>query len=359
MISKACVVGTYQRKLEEMAAAWPEMSLTVVVPPRWQGTALERLHTRGYQLEVLPQALAGNFHWHFYPTLGRLLRRIRPALVHLDEEPYNFATYHANRLARRYGAKTVWFSWQNLLRHYPPPFSWWERHTLNHSDYALVGSREAERVWRKKGYRGPMRVLPQFGVDPKTFTPPPTPRPVSSVHLAYVGRLVPEKGVDVFLHALAELPGTWHASILGDGPARESLRRLTLRLGITDRVTFRPAVPSGAMPRFYHTVDILVLPSRTRPNWMEQFGRVLIEAMACGVTVVGAQSGEIPQVIGEAGLTFPEADVPALRHILHELISDVARRQSLGRAGRVRVLTHYTQRHIAEETIKVYREVLG
>ncbi len=359
MISKACVVGIYQRKLEEMAAAWPEMELTVVVPPHWQGRKLERLHTNGYRLAVLPQMFAGRFHWHFYPTLGKLLREVRPALVHLDEEPYNLATFHANRLARLYGAKTLWFSWQNLLRHYPLPFSLWEKYTLHHSDYALVGSHSAAQVWRAKGYRGPLQVLPQFGVDPEFFTPPASPRPTSPVHLAYVGRLVPEKGVDVLLQALADLPGRWRVTILGDGPEEMALRRLALKLRIAGRVMFRPAIASKEMPRFYHTVDVLVLPSRTRRNWMEQFGRVLIEAMACNVAVVGAESGEIPHVIGDAGLTFPEGDVDALRKNLHELIGDAARRQSLGRAGRVRVLTHFTQRHIADETVGVYREVLG
>src|SRR3972149_1621779 len=96
MVSKACVVGAYQRKLEEVAARGGE--LTVAVPPAWRDERglmrLERAHTRGYDLVVEPLAFNGSFHLHYYPRLGRLIERLRPEIVHMDEEPYNFATFH-------------------------------------------------------------------------------------------------------------------------------------------------------------------------------------------------------------------------------------------------------------------------
>jgi glycosyltransferase involved in cell wall biosynthesis len=113
------------------------------------------------------------------------------------------------------------------------------------------------------------------------------------------------------------------------------------------------------MPEFYHRLDALVLPSRSRPNWMEQFGRVLIEAMACGVPVVGADSGEIPHVIDGAGLTFPEGDVGALRARLEQLMSQPHLRADLIRRGRARVLDQYTQARVAAETVTVYREMMA
>ena len=98
MISKACVVGAYQKKLEEMARL-PELELTLVVPPYWRDERgvleLERQHTEGYELVVEPMTFNGNFHLHFYPGLGKQIRRVRPDLVHIDEEPYNLATAHA------------------------------------------------------------------------------------------------------------------------------------------------------------------------------------------------------------------------------------------------------------------------
>ncbi|MCC6566994.1 MAG: glycosyltransferase, partial [Chloroflexi bacterium] len=132
MISKACVVGIYQKKLEDIARLG--IDLTVAVPPAWRDErgeqALERVYVGGYDLRVLPIRFNGNFHLHVYRGLGRLFADLKPDLVHIDEEPYNAATWQAIWHARRIGAKVVIFSWQNLLRHYPPPFSWGERWAL-------------------------------------------------------------------------------------------------------------------------------------------------------------------------------------------------------------------------------------
>jgi len=109
------------------------------------------------------------------------------------------------------------------------------------------------------------------------------------------------------------------------------------------------------MPAQYAAMDVLTLPSRTCPNWKEQFGRVLIEAMACGVPVVGSDSGAIPSVIGDAGLVFPEGNAVALRDHLAALRDDVALRRSLGERGRQRVLACFTQERIAAQTVALYR----
>jgi len=383
-----------------MARAAPEMALTVLVPPYWRDErgrlALERAHTDGYELIVQPIRFNGAYHLHYYPHLPRLMaerrpdivhidEEPRPDIVHIDEEPYNLATFHANRVARRSGARTLWFSWQNLHRRYPPPFAWFERYNLRHVDYALMGSHSAAAVWQAKGYRGRWAVIPQFGVDPDLFHPPAMPRADGPPHIAYVGRLVSEKGCDLLLEAVANLPGDWHLTFVGSGPEQQALRDQAAALGLRGRVTFRPWLPSTAMPDFYRhampdfyrQVDVLVLPSRRRPNWTEQFGRVLIEAMACQVAVVGAAVGEIPYVIGDAGLTFPEGvgeipyvigdagltfpegDVEALRDRLSWLLQDPAQRQALGRAGRARVLAHYTQQRVAQETVDVYRRLMA
>lgn len=363
MISKACIVGIYQRKLTAMAEMAPELALTVVVPPYWRDergtTPLERVYTDGYRLEVQPLWFNGSFHMHFYPRLLEVIKRVKPQLVHIDEEPYNLATYHANVLARRTGAKTLWFSWQNLARRYPPPFSWMERYNLAHCDYALAGSQTAAAVWREKGYGGALSVIPQFGVDARLFRPGAESRTQTSTHIVYVGRLVPEKGCDLLLQALSEVQGAWHATILGSGPEAQALRDATAAMGLDDRVTFRPWLASAEMPDFYRSADVLVLPSRTRPNWTEQFGRVLIEAMASGVAVVGADVGEIPYVIGDAGRLFPEGDAGALAAALTDLVALPHRRRELGARGRERVLATFTQEHVAASTLAVYRGLIS
>ena len=362
MISKACVSGMYQRKLEELARL-PNVDLHVVVPPYWREghkrLILERMYTAGYRLHVLPMAFNGNFHLHFYPSLGGVFDQVTPQVVHIDEEPYNLATFQAMHLSRQRGTRAVFFTWQNLLRRYPLPFSSLERYNLTHSTYAIAGNQEAAQVLRAKGYTGATAVIPQFGVDPELYRRDRTPtRPDRPFTIGYVGRMVGEKGVQVLLRAVAELQGEWRLRLIGDGPYLPRLQALCTQLGLVQRVVFQSRVPSQDMPRQLNELDVLVLPSLTRRNWKEQFGRVLIEAMACEVPVVGSSCGEIPNLIADAGEIFPEGSAQALRDALVKLIRSPDLCADLGRRGRARVLARYTQRQIALDTYAVYTQVL-
>ena len=361
MVSKACLVGSYQRKLEEIARQ-PDVELTVVVPPSWRDAQgeleLERAHVEGYRLVVDPIRFNGSYHLHYSPRLRERIEEFRPEIVHIDEEPYNLATWHAWRLARSAGARSLYFSWQNLLRRYPFPFNRLERAVLQGVDYAIAGSQGAADVWRRKGYTGSLAVIPQFGVDPDIFAPPARRDPGRGLVIGYAGRLVPEKGIDLLIRAAAGLPGAWQLTLAGEGPERGTLASLAKEMGVQEQVFFDGWLPAGRMPAYLQQLDVLVLPSRSRPNWKEQFGRVLIEAMACQVAVVGSDSGEIPHVIGDAGLIFPEEDIAGLRaHLLQ--LQDRTTRQRFGRAGRERVLARYTQAQIAAQTVEVYREMLA
>jgi glycosyltransferase involved in cell wall biosynthesis len=362
MLSKACIVGAYQKKLEELARL-PDVDLTVVVPPYWRDergvTRLELQHVVGYDLVVENMAFNGSFHLHFYPGLGKQIHRVAPDLVHIDEEPYNLSTAQALRLARRAGARSLFFSWQNILRRYPVPFRWLERYVLDHADYGIAGNQESAGVWRAKGYQGPLAVIPQFGVDPEVFKPAGPQETGRGFIVGYVGRLVEEKGVDLLLEALSGLEGMWRTYIQGSGPAQEALQDQARDLGLAGCVTFDGWIPSTQMPGYYQQLDAVVVPSRTRPNWKEQFGRVLVEAMACGVPVIGSDSGEIPNVIGDAGLVFPEGDAEALRAHLTRLLRDLDLRADLAQRGRERVLAHYTQAQVASQTYEVYQAVLA
>src|SRR5262245_46997474 len=116
MVSKALVVGAYQRKAEEIARLGVE--LTVLVPPAWGARrgrqSAAPVHVEGYRFEVIPLRLGGNFHLHYYPTLAQRLAELRPDLLHVDEEPYNLATYLGLAAAARQGIPALFFTWQNL-----------------------------------------------------------------------------------------------------------------------------------------------------------------------------------------------------------------------------------------------------
>lgn len=364
MFSKACITGEYQSKLEYIAR-FPDIALTTVVPPSWQDERgeirLERTHLAGYELVVTPIRLNGNFHLHYYPRSGEIIGRVRPQIIHIDEEPYNLATFHILLLARRIvpQARVLFFTWQNLRRTYPFPFARMERFAYTHTQRAIAGSEAAARVLQAKGYTRPVNVIPQFGVDENTFARSPNSPSSAGITIGFVGRLVEEKGAAILLQALAGLKGDWQTRILGNGPQLAFLKKLACELELAGRVRFESWVPSSEMPGFFNQVDIFVLPSQSKPNWIEQFGRVLIEAMACEVPVIGSTCGEIPNVIGDAGLIFPEGDVPGLRERLQLLMNDAQLRRQLGQRGRARVLAHFTQSQIAQATVRVYRELLN
>ena len=361
MLSKACLVGAYQRKLEELARQ-DGIELTCLVPPYWlqDGTPirLERAHTQGYRLAVAPVRFNGHFHVFHFAGLRRWLARTRPDIVHVDEEPYNLATGLALRLAARRGARRLFFTWQNLLRCYPPPFSLWERYSFRAAQHALAGNRDAVDVLRQKGFRGPASVVPQFGVDPDLFQPRPRPARREFV-IGYAGRIVEEKGLHILLDAVKGLDPPWRLQLVGSGPQQPALARQAARLGIADHVEFVPHGASTAMPAIVGGWDVLALPSLSRPNWKEQFGRILVEAMASGVPCVGSTSGEIPRVLSDAGLVVPEGDAAALREALGRLRSAPVLRQDLAERGRARVLARFTHARVAEQTYHVYRRMLA
>jgi glycosyltransferase involved in cell wall biosynthesis len=366
MISKALVAGTSQRKLEELAKC-PDVELTLVTPEYWHHDdgsklVLERLYTSGYRMIVTPMALNGNYHLHFYPRLGRIMREVRPEIVHIDEEPYNFATFHAMYLAQRQKARALFFTWQNLLRNYPPPFRQMELYNYRRASVALAGNRDAEEVLRHKGYAGPVHVIPQFGVDTEIYkrSAPRPPRTAEAPFtLGYLGRLKEEKGLPLLIEALAALPEYCRVVFIGNGPMKSTLEAEAARLGVSERVTFQDGIPTFAVSDVLQKMDALVLPSLTRSNWKEQFGRVLAEAMACETPVIGSSCGEIPNVISDAGLVFQEGNAQELIACVRRLLDDSELYATLAKKGRQRVLDNYTQERIAHQTYEVYREIIG
>lgn len=362
ILSKALVVGAYQRKLEEIARLG--VDLAVLVPPGWREPRvgmipLERRYTTGYTLLVIPIALNGRHHLHFYPTLGGMLRRLRPDVFHIDEESFNLATFQAMRLGVALGARCCFYNYANIDRYYPPPFNLFERYVFRHAAHGLACSQEAARIIRRHGYTGPLTIVPQVGVDPTLFAPASRPRNASTFVVGYLGRLVPEKGVLDLVEAVAPLPASVRLRLIGDGIERRAIQRRAAQLSLGDRIELLPAVPSADVPTVLQDFDVLVLPSRTTPTWKEQFGRVLIEAMSCGVPVIGSSSGAIPDVIGDAGIIYPEGNVAALADAIARLAADPAARQDLARRGRARVLAHFTQAAIARRHVEIYAKMIG
>jgi len=308
----------------------------------------------------------------FLSGIARALRRARPDVVHLQEEPFSVIALQCVLAARvlRPRAKIVFYTFDNLhdgFRYpYRPGFFYAavQRtvHALTHA--GLASCRDAGRILASRGFRRPVRYVP-LGVDPERYRPAGPEREAERerrrLHgfvIGYVGRLLPMKGLAVLMDALPAVPGDWTLLIVGSGPEEAALRDHAERLGIGDRVRIEGGVPHEEVPGLMGLLDVLVLPSLTTSHWKEQFGRVLTEAMACGVPVVGSSSGAIPEVVGDGGRVAPEGDSRALGGILAELVSNPEERQTLAAAGRRRVAEHFRWERVVEGWKTVWEGVL-
>lgn len=358
IVSRAFLSASYRQKLSELARLGIEV--TAVVPARWrEGGRIQVLEpgvVSDYQIIVSAVRFTGHFHVHYFPDLARIIEAERPDVVHLDEEPYNLATFLGTRASDRSGVPSLFFTWQNINRRYPFPFRSMEGRVYRTSTHALAGSDEAARVLRQKGFQSGITVVPQFGVDPDIFHPGSSGRQGFTV--GFLNRLIAAKGPMVAIAALAELPREFRMIMVGDGPMRRRLREVVRARGLDDRIELKGRVASTAVPDVLRGLDVVILPSLTTDGWKEQFGRILIEAMASGVPVIGSDSGEIPNVIGDAGLIVPEGDAASLGGAIHSIQADAELRANLVKRGRERVLQKFTHAHVAEQTKDAYSEAM-
>lgn len=367
-LSHSSVLPTYRDKLRWLARRTGD-EITLAVPSRWPeagrsvATRDQDAPLEGYVVRSLPVLLPGRLKWHGYPGFRSEASRLAPDLVHVEEEPYAIASFQAARAARRLGALFGFFTWENLLTDFGPLHNRLRAYVLDTADYALAGNREAIDLLARSGFpRKRTHLIPQYGVDPRLFKPLPASGLRKKLGLGkftvgYAGRLIPDKGLASLVEAFARL-GRRDSTLLflGGGPMRAELEALAGRRGVLGRTRFVASLPQEAVPEHLNAMDTLVLPSLTGRTWKEQFGRVLIEAQACRVPVVGSDSGAIPEVIGNAGLIFREGDVKGLQAHLTRLGSSPALRRRLGAEGQRRVLRSYTNQRLAEAIALVQRQ---
>jgi glycosyltransferase involved in cell wall biosynthesis len=320
-----------------------------------------------HQLSVRFQD-ASRFVW--FRGLAPLILRLRPDYVLAEHDPGSVAVLHAFLASRPWGAKIVPFTVENIARdRWASAAAGLKEGRFKQAAIdALVGGMieageaasaalacinpEGARIYgASRGWKKPLAVIP-LGTDLDLFKPRDATELRRSLGLAdrfvvgYFGRLVPEKGVLLLVEALSRLPPS-HALLLDmyanfspGSYAAEVLARAEA-LGVRDRIVTID-VPHARVPEHMSCCDVVVLPSRSTDRWKEQFGRVLPEAMACGVPVVGSESGNIPEMIGDAGLIVPEGSAEAIAAAVLSLAGDAALRDRLRLAGRARVAEKFS-----------------
>lgn len=371
MVGHSYVVALNRRLCREVArAGGKELAVTVAAPASYPGDlrpiALEQLEGEPYALEAIPVRFTKVPHLFLY---GRRLRALLAGpwdVVHAWEEPYILAGGQIAHAARP-SAALVFSTFQNLPKRYPPPFGWIERYCLARAaGWTAFGRTVAENLENRPGYRDkPMRTIP-LGVDLDVFRPDAEARRKTLAELGwsqsdppivgYLGRFVPQKGLRLLMGVLDRLPpSAWRALFVGGGPLEAELGAWSSRHA--ERVRIVQNVPHDAVPGYLRAMDLLAAPSQTTPRWKEQLGRMLLEAMACGVPILASDSGEIPYVISDAGRIVPEADEEAWVAALQEVLGSPDLRFEFRERGLDRAREVYSWPRVAGKYLDFFREV--
>lgn len=267
-------------------------------------------------------------------ALRRAVHEFDPDVVDVHEEPYFPAGAQAVLAAG--GRPVVMQTCQNIAKPFPGPIRALRRWALSRVAGMYPCSAEAAEVLRMWGFRRRVSVIP-YGVEEDLFGV----RPFGE-RIGFIGRLVPEKGIDDLLDFGARL------LCVGDGPLAGAVRSVGGEVTAA-RSTDELAEQLGRMA-------VLAAPSRTTPAWKEQFGRMVVEAMAAGVPVVAYASGALPEVVGPDGMLVPEGDKAGLVTAIKSVLADP---RPLGERGRARAWSRYRWKVVAEQMAGLYGAVLS
>ncbi|MEH2246414.1 hormogonium polysaccharide biosynthesis glycosyltransferase HpsO [Nostoc sp.] len=383
--SHTYIVDLNCEKLRALSQLEPGVEVTVVVPKRWKpGGVQNRIIETEYRDEgtfrIVPVSNFSQNHQGlltFGADLISLLKQFRPQVIQVEQGSRALAYTQMIALNKllKLKAKNVFFTWWNLPYELKPPVSLLEKYNLNHSHGIISGNQDGAEVLRQRGYQGAIKIMPQLGVDENLFTPKVQPELAVNLGIrkrdfvvGFVGRFVQEKGLLTLLQALISLKKKpWKLLLLGRGELQTELIKIAVDNNIKERLILVESVPHDKVTNYINLMSTLVLPSETTfkfktltsIGWKEQFGHVLIEAMACQVPVIGSDSGEIPYVIGDAGLIFPEGDAQALANCLVQLIDKPYYANTLGEMGYKKAMIKYTNKALAKQQLEFYQELVN
>ena len=364
-IAHASLTPALRGRERGIARTFPEVDMEVVAPERWHetGVDVEAEPDEFFPVRTAKTFISGHIQLFAYDPrpIIEALRQHKPHIIDMDHEPYSVPCAEIITLRNHFAPNTpiVMQTAQNILKKYPPPFSFLEKRAFRQVSAAYMCSETVREVLITKGFTKPMQLAP-FGVDLQMFRPKKNEQDINKTFtIGYLGRLLPAKGLMTLVDALTKIKSEkWRLLVVGDGSERQPMESKLAEHGLLERCQFTGAVPYHETPAYFQKLDVLVVPTRTTKKIREQFGRVIVEAMACRVPVIGSTCGAIPEVIGDAGLIFPENDSEDLAKKLELIIRDNKLRNDLAQAGRRRVEQNYTWERVAERIFELYRQVL-
>lgn len=312
---------------------------------RWRMGILNRIFTDGHVLFDLENRLSGF------------------DIAHCAETYYSYTQQCLEAKKRGLVKAVVSTVWENI------PFNnegirgrkAFKKRAFLEMDKFLAVTKQAKEALVAEGcFSGKITVL-RPGVDLKVFRPQRIKvykniRRAGGLKPLFAGRLVAEKGiwelVRVFGRISKSVPDL-QLVVVGNGPLREKVEEYCRTLDLS--VTFLGQVAYEDMPKIYSLADIFVHPVVGSDTWQEQYGMVLVEAMACGVPVVAVDNGAVAEVVDKGGLVVGAGQ---LEKTLVSLVKRPFKRQNLGKAGLKTAMAKYDRDKYARELERIYQEIL-
>ena len=367
-IGHSYVVAGNRLLAHELAACGAgRWRVTAIAPSEFRGDLrrmrLEPIPGERCEVRTVRACFDRSAHFMWYAGLRRALAGSWD-IVHCWEEPY---VHVAAQIAGAIGPhpRLVFSTFQNISKRFPWPVSRFERESMRRADgWIAFGEAVRTALGSRAGYAKPVRTIPP-GVDVDRFAPSLADRhdvrgvlgwSDDAFVVGYLGRFVEQKGIRVLMQALERLELPWRALFVGGGPLQREIQSFGERH--PGSVHVQTGVTHADVPRWINAMSVLCAPSLSTPAWREQFGRMLIEAMACGVPVIASDSGEMPTVVGDAGWVVPEGDAAALASKLAVLREDDDARRALALAGRARAVARHAWPAVAQAHLAFFESLL-
>lgn len=376
IVSHALVQEVARRRWKILAEEYP-YEVHLLVPEYWESTwfgkkvefNVDEIHEGRFHVHPMPVTDAKNWGRYFFKSIDAKLRKINPELIYVIHEESIWmhlqVSFYRSLWARN--AKVVFFSmngrgvpkkWlhQRLL--------WWN--VSRYTDAALVHYPGCLHSLRSAGYKKPIYMQTQIGVDEELFTPMPEVRvrirntlnAGNMFVVGYTGRLTQDKGVDDLVEVFPSLGDHCYLLLVGNGDLKESIEKKASREGWKDRLHITNYLPQEQVPAFMNAMDVFVLGSKTTSHWIDTFPLVTVQAQACGIPVIASDSASLPWQLEDTALIFSEGDRDELKNALLRIMSDTGLSENLARNGKARSNELFCVRGMAANFDRIARQVL-
>jgi glycosyltransferase involved in cell wall biosynthesis len=271
---------------------WKDFQIDLVAPEKWKARSLGHTYEARSDgaLHALPVLASGSNSLFTWRGIAPLLAKLKPDLLYCWEEPWCLSALQLAGLAKRRGIPLVFYTAENRAKHLPWPFDAAMRKVFAAARACVAPTEEIAAVIRAAGYGGEILTVPLWIRARRKVRADPAQRT-----LAFVGRLIPLKRVDLLIEALALLPDH-RLRIIGDGPERKRLEAMARDLGVAGRADFLGHVDNGDLESRLDGTSLLVLPTGENARQAEQFGKAALEGVSCGLPVLASRTGNLARL---------------------------------------------------------------